>query len=509
MADITERPGERESEGVTATPGPSASGGPSQVPVEALPGMPEDAVYRPLSLLAIIGFALSLLFAAGMAITAFVALYTRSPLLPPLILFAIPAAAVAVALLARYQIRQSEGTLSGEKLTNWALGLSIVICVLHGAYFSATYLAVTQQASDYADTWLTALKSGDPARSYWYFLTPENRRKIQPTDPGLRKRLELAYRDPSGNMPFGEFRRGEVMAVFGHAGDSATWKRTGVSMPQWEKGGYRVTVRYRVQTAEASGDLEVHLFGRESSAGDEGRQWIVYGKETRFTAIQFTELGERHRKDSEVARRLAKAWHPEVETPPNQMKPGEQILHRQINNNLMYAATIPELEREKGTRALAQALSAWFPALSGGASLAAISDASRTLLFNRRLYDQAVFLEVDEKEFWAPDEKRDDILQRARQMFTIGSNRRFGHLTVPETTIPVWEEKDGHTFMSFPASLILFNDTSPTPLYELEAQLILEGVQNPARPETRVWHIHRLKLLSGHTAAQGPPGSPG
>jgi hypothetical protein len=314
MSDITERPPEGRPESAPAAP-------PSDgiTPLGAMPSLEEPMVYRPLSVVAIIGFCVSLLFVLCLSIFVIFALFTRSPFMPSAVIFVIPLFAVIICLLARQQVRGSEGTLSGEKLANWGIGLSAIVTLLFGAYYLATAFAIRQQAADFADQWIEGLKSGDPIQAYWYLIPPEKRVDVPlpktPADSAnLRASFEVVFNNPNAPiMRYSEFRRGEVMSLFRTGGDKVRQQirveRTGVGDPDYVKGTYEVAVHYRVHTPDMVQDLKVMVTGKESPTDFEGRQWYVEGKTTNFPeAGTLTELGRQHTAEGIMARGFAERW---------------------------------------------------------------------------------------------------------------------------------------------------------------------------------------------------------
>src|SRR5262245_49287549 len=81
--------------------------------------------YQPLSILAIAAVAVVGLFTALVLALMAVGLLTRKPVLEPVIVL-LDLVGLGLALVARWQIRTSEGTRAGLKLTRWALGLGVV-----------------------------------------------------------------------------------------------------------------------------------------------------------------------------------------------------------------------------------------------------------------------------------------------------------------------------------------------------------------------------------------------
>src|SRR5437870_645296 len=109
----------------------------------------EPLVYRPVSLLAIVGACLGGLYTALVLLTTIVALINGTPYFLRGWLVILVLGGVVLSLLAMWQIRQSEGTLAGQAVARWGLWLSLVPGLGYEAYRYATGWALTQQANDF------------------------------------------------------------------------------------------------------------------------------------------------------------------------------------------------------------------------------------------------------------------------------------------------------------------------------------------------------------------------
>ncbi len=137
---------------------------------EAPPPAGDDAprVYSSVSIVAIIGLVVAVLYAATVGVGGLIALFHRAPYILPLWLFAVPVGAAAVCWAARARIRASEGALTGARLTTWGVGISAVVGLLYAAYYAGCYMAVTTQATRFMDDWFDKLKNDglEQARKY-------------------------------------------------------------------------------------------------------------------------------------------------------------------------------------------------------------------------------------------------------------------------------------------------------------------------------------------------------
>src|SRR5260370_15621505 len=182
MADAADRASESIAE--AADRASESVGDSASAAAPSAPGGETPAPYSAVSLLAILGFSLAVVYGAGLTVASLVALLQRTPLLIAWSLL-IPAAAAAVCAAAHLRIRNSEGALSGLALTRWGLGISLILGLLYVAYFTATYLAVSAQAKAFADQWFDDLAHDRVAEAYLLTLPPP-----RPTvDDTLRSRL--------------------------------------------------------------------------------------------------------------------------------------------------------------------------------------------------------------------------------------------------------------------------------------------------------------------------------
>jgi hypothetical protein len=105
--------------------------------------------YRPMSGFAIAGLAVGCLFALLVLGMAAIALFQGTPFfLHPAILLA-PAAGLVLSLVARAQIRASEGTQAGERLARAGLWLSLFTGLGYFVYYYVSGLAITSQANTF------------------------------------------------------------------------------------------------------------------------------------------------------------------------------------------------------------------------------------------------------------------------------------------------------------------------------------------------------------------------
>src|SRR5262249_30346034 len=126
--------------------------------------------YRPVSGLAIAALGLAAVFAVLVLAVGGGAMFTGSPFILDFWLLLLPISGGALAVVALWQIRVSEGTRAGGTLATVALWLSLLFGLGYAAYALATYFAVRSQA----ETFLLGADAG-PDTGFLVKLTDRNK----------------------------------------------------------------------------------------------------------------------------------------------------------------------------------------------------------------------------------------------------------------------------------------------------------------------------------------------
>jgi hypothetical protein len=287
-----------ESRGVNVGPGDAHVQTVSQA---SSPGIPPAAsaaadVYRPLSLLALAGFVLALLY-CGMVIVCAIVSFFGSPLLLPTWTLLAALAAAGFALAGWLDVHNSEGTKAGKALAVWAISLCVVFGLGSWAYYAATYVTVRQQADQCARQWFEHLQDGNMESAFRLTLPPENRPR---EGPGMRADIEFNYNtetaaDKTRSNAFTGFKQMEITRMLRQAGRDIEIKPLGVTSWEPVAGGYKVTQTYHVTTPQATMDIRMTA---QSSKGRrkqfETRQWFIVAKESGIVKDSGTptELGK-------------------------------------------------------------------------------------------------------------------------------------------------------------------------------------------------------------------------
>jgi hypothetical protein len=452
-------------------------------------GAAADSVYRPLSLLALAGFGLAAVFMAVMVVLAAFALFSRTPLLLAVYWFLIPLATLGLCWVARQRVRDSEGTLSGEALASWGLTLSLLVILLYGSYYAATFFALRQQATAYADRWLDELKKGHVERAYWMALLPESR-SGDIDSPGLRESLEARFNGATtSGYTLGNFRCAELTTLLGQAGEKARLQLVGVNSWQYDHGTYRVDLRYRLEAPDAIGDVKLELIGTEpTGTARQGRQWRVRSEKFQPIAntARLTPLGEQHKPLADAARDVFDEWRQKLNDP---------------DSDDAYLLTLPPDQRHVPADNRLYA----FPAFDGCAGLGAAGDQTRRYVAGRLLYQAGGLIHLDPKTFWAAKSQYDDVLRALQYGFVTGPKHRAVQFFLSRGVVPPYvEENAGRVRVVFAGQAILTHGGGPE--YSVDCRVAVEGNSTAASGATSGWRVVALEPVTGYTApASGDP----
>ncbi len=423
--------------------------------------------YRPLSLLAMAGFGLAVLYVLVVLIGAAVALLGREPWLMPNWTFFLPVAALVVCWAARTRIRDSEGTLSGLAFTTWGFRLTIVVGLTYAAYYSFTFFAIRLQATQCAGRFLEHIKQGHPEQAFLFAQgvdVPEVNDELRDT---LQSRFNNPMRSPAMTGPFTHFRQMRFVRFIEMAGPETNITLRGVNDWQYEKGAYRVVLKYHVSNVLGEFELHVETFGRDAKPDEpKGRKWevsIAQGlTDMVMNTLRLTPQGEELKNKSRMAQNFASAWVNLV----NERKWDEA-----------YLDTLKPSERSR---------------VRGEPRAAGQNLASRQLIHRS-------------DKFWAGKKQRDDIVKCIDQTFQPGiAGNPSVYLTLQEA-MPLLRVHDGQTTVFVDVSLRYQDESSGQPLYIMEGRLAVSTQASDADTSLSVWRIESLDIESGRTPPASPP----
>ncbi|MFQ3651847.1 MAG: hypothetical protein SNJ75_16105, partial [Gemmataceae bacterium] len=317
-------------------------------PAPRSPDQPQDD-YRPLSLLALSGFVLSLLCALWVLLGGLIpvavgqpALFFASLLLTPGLFVAISAVrgqrgvafgwaalrglalwAVVVGLgglligarnpwplgivfwgllllsivlcwMAQIQIKGAEGTLSGEELARGGLLTGISVAVIYGAYLASSNLALQAQARAAARDFLNLVQNGEDLKAFVSTIPPGER----PQAGQERDQVETLFNmvtPPADAGAFTQFRNSPLFQMLRMAGKEVQLTEQRIST-ELVQGVYETSIEYRAITPFHTFEFTVGVAGIDVEiGGGKRRQWFVLLRRTGLNEsvpVQPTQLGQ-------------------------------------------------------------------------------------------------------------------------------------------------------------------------------------------------------------------------
>jgi hypothetical protein len=275
----------------------NVAGTESQANPQDLPSPPPPEVYRPLSLLALAGLIIAVLYCGGVLFCGIVSLF-RTPILLPTWTLIFPLGAAGLALAGWFEVQASEGTKAGKALALWGISLSIVFGLGYWAFYAASYYTIRQQAEQFSLQWFEKLQDGDLEGAFCLTIAPE--RRPGGVGPELRQNIEMKFNSGrmSGRAEGGEFdmfKQMELVRLVRQAGRDIEIKPRGVSSWEYADTGYKVKQTYRIVTSHVTLDAVVTAQSSQGRSKQfENARWYIVPQES---ALQMgsgtpTPLGE-------------------------------------------------------------------------------------------------------------------------------------------------------------------------------------------------------------------------
>jgi hypothetical protein len=481
-------------------------------PVPAPPTVSEPAgstVYRPLSLLALVGLGLAGVYAVVVVLGTLLAFFHGEPLLLGWWSL-IPLAAAVLSLVGLKQIQGSEGTLAGEKAAQWGLLLSALVGLSYWAYLGVTYIAISNEAEKFGRGFLGKLAGGE---EFAGFLLTRPRAERPSDGPGLRDQLEGRFNglDPQGRKgPLGLFRQSETVRMLRLGGANAIIESQGVDSWDYLGGGYQVRLKYRITQPQSTYFMVVTVVGKEGTRS-EGRQWYVDWNKTGMppdTPPQVTPEGLKLFAVSSSAREY-------LMQDLNKAMREERVVD-------LFLATLPPADRDAARKSatvlplsfeLADMVGAGaLPCAAPGAALTRVGPIS-DLDFARAAalpgYSAFVggdLVRTEEGAFWGPEDVREDMVKAVREMFRHPNAKMAAALT-PEggARFPIIKQEGDRLTIALDVSLSV---PAGAPRYMVDGLLLCEcdAAEAEAGP-VKTWRIRRLDLVAGRMLPTGPAGA--
>jgi hypothetical protein len=234
------------------------------------PSTSSESEYRPISGLAVASLICSGLFALILLVFVLLGFFTKKPIDESWhLLFAV--LGFALAIIARIQIRQSEGLRSGLQLTVIAWWISVIGGGGYFAYLKANETTLRIQSGTFADEWFKVLKTGKEEAGFLYLIDPERRSdpSLNIDDPSIKEVLELQF----GGL-WNQFKNHELVQLIRRNRDSFSATSQGVRGWEYTSTGTRIDWTYRISSAEGVGLCSISLLGKKPK-GERTIAWNI------------------------------------------------------------------------------------------------------------------------------------------------------------------------------------------------------------------------------------------
>ena len=277
-------------------------------PIHAIPQANRSADiadYQPLSAMAVASLVVACIFALLLVVTAIAGFATHKPAVSSEYLL-VALVGFFLAVLARVQIRRSEGTRTGMQLTTIAWYICVVGGLGYGAYILASGAALRRQSEEFAAGWFKNLREGRFNQAFVLTIDPARRRNVVPED---EHQLEAEF----GPMLPG-FRQNELVRFFARNGPEV--KVEPIGLRNWEPttGGYRVESSWRLLSPEGNIVLTTVLVGTDAKDAP-SRQWhVVFSQSLAPSEAKLTSYGRLIPEMMQDASRLVGRWQENMAT---------------------------------------------------------------------------------------------------------------------------------------------------------------------------------------------------
>jgi hypothetical protein len=375
-------------------------------------------------------------------------------------------------------------------------------------YYLGTFFAVRAQAQAFTERWLQNITEGKTDDAFFETVRPPRKIVRAPDDAddkaALRRTLELAFNNaPQSEMggqrgPFSTFCGLEYVRLLQAAGSKAKIEATGVKDWDYERGGFSMTLTYRVTTDLATFPLQVKVHGMENPSEYKGRQWQVIYEETGIdpqNPAVYTAEGDQLRTQAMTAWAVANSW--------------VEALNRG-NFDKVYADTLNVDEKKRAGKLHDRLL---LPRLALGPVPMADAD-GRDFLATRQEVLNGGLVRVDDTVFWAPDPRmRRTVEAEVKAAFDVGKFKPR-RLSLQQTVLPTATRDDKRIHLGFELQMVTRQEDQASPPLVIEGRVIvgadLADVSGATvLPES--WRVEALELVRGRNQAAppGPPGGPG
>jgi hypothetical protein len=248
----------------------------------SLPSTADEVAYAPVSWLAVGSVLVAGLFVLLLLIFGFDAFRSKTSLIKPELMI-LAGIAIVLSFAARRMIRTSEGTRTGESLTNVAWWMAVIGGIVYGAYWMAIEYAIRRDAREEVQKWINTVLKGELPPAFHRTLEPGRRGAINPAD---EVRMQNEFRDA-----YLVFRQSDLVRYAQRNGGDAEFVPGGLRDWVTKPKITECTFTGVLKTPEGSYPVHIPLKGVEG--GQEGggvRQWQVVPAQNGFVQVERVRL---------------------------------------------------------------------------------------------------------------------------------------------------------------------------------------------------------------------------
>jgi hypothetical protein len=396
-------------------------------------------------------------------------------------------AAVFLSWLARSRIAAAEGTLSGGGLANAGLVTGLFFGLVYGAYWLASSFATAGQARLRADEYVELLHKGDPeSKLQAFFLTLPARSR--PTS-NLRHVAEIEYNtgnDPRGAQPglFTRFSQQQYARLL--ALPRTTYRFVRVDRKEFERGGFKVELIYQVDAPTGEFEVSIGTIGEDTQdASGRRRQWHID-----VTRCGIQRPIHQSPENLELERAFAGARGMAAEW-------GMKVKYGQVLP--AYLDTLPPAARRgmAGDAVLQDPVMMNLVGLPLAGALGASAGGKKFREDLQKYRDGAI---VDSSVMWAAREPAKKEMIKEIIDVLHGGVGVSCEITPSDTSVPGFRVNGDEGEFSYPARIMTYRSGEMRGRFVVEADVVVSGPLKTAPVTMSPYRVTKLRLLRGQSA---------